>query len=626
LLVKVALSLNIPAPLTYEFRGSESDARPGRRVIAPLGPRRVCSGWILDRESHYRGKTKHLIGVIVDDFTPDPALIEFATRAADHFFVSAGMLLDYSLPPRRKPVTGLFYEWHGEKRRLRESSVAELVVRSQEIPLTFHYRREPAASQPLPIAVSEQGGFGHELLLGADRALDYRSRWEDVQAEGRILLLVVPDNLTARFWKKTFPAALLYNSATGVAQREMTWQELRRPDGQMVIGGLTALFLPLTGLGGVILDRAGSSFYRGSPFSDLDLPQLARLRARTSAVPLLEGGAGHSVESQARRQAMTVTDRRPPSPAADVLMIKKGEKSIPTDLIEEIHQDRQHGQRCLVILNRRSAGSLFCCPTCQRIETCPTCGAVLEPGPAGEIACRGCSYGRPAAGNCRHCGRELTMIRELSLDSLADAVGRRIGAGEVCLIGAAELKDPAALTEDMTRHPVTLGTLAVLNPFFQNIFDRIIYVRPESFFSLNRFDSAEQIFATVDELRQLVKPGGRVTILSAFHFHYALQLINDEEKFFVHELKYRSWFQLPPFANLYQLTLRHKDLRQLADAMRRVYRAHHEDLQIRRVFLESRQKKRGFFHGILELHCQPEPLRLSGLTKTAGATIRLQNG
>jgi primosomal protein N' len=123
----------------------------------------------------------------------------------------------------------------------------------------------------------------------------------------------------------------------------------------------------------------------------------------------------------------------------------------------------------------------------------------------------------------------------------------------------------------------------------------------------------------------MVKPGGKIHIFSTFHFHYSLKLIDDETGFFERELKYRDWFHLPPFYNVYHITVRGKEMRKLAGVMRGIYQRFKEPLKIKRVYLTSRQPGRGMYKykGILEAHALPEAILASGLLQNRDISFDL---
>ena len=128
------------------------------------------------------------------------------------------------------------------------------------------------------------------------------------------------------------------------------------------------------------------------------------------------------------------------------------------------------------------------------------------------------------------------------------------------------------------------------------------------------------------EIAATLASGGELHVFSVFHFHYALQYLMDETRFFERELKYRQWFMLPPFASVYELELRDPRLRSLAAAMRALVGRVGGELGLKRVFLASRQPQRGTYRGVLELHTTAEKIAAAGLHRIKRSSLRLTAG
>ena len=107
--MQVSPSLNIFSTLSYNYRGDPAILKPGVRVVVPVG-NRLTTGWIIETSSHYQGRVKDIIAVVRDDYAPGSQFMAFVRAVSHLYFASMGSLLDYSLPPKKKPITGLYFE------------------------------------------------------------------------------------------------------------------------------------------------------------------------------------------------------------------------------------------------------------------------------------------------------------------------------------------------------------------------------------------------------------------------------------------------------------------------------------------------------------------------------------
>lgn len=618
--ISVSLSVHLPEPLTYRAP-DDAGIGLGTRVVVPLG-RRAVVGWVTGLDSPYPGRLKSVLAAIDDPFVPGPDLLEFARLAAAAYFTSAGILLDHALPPSQKGMRNLLPPGADGGRRRPAPGLAELErLAADGLPrLRFRMPAEEAAAPPAaPVA----GGGEWRWLLAADREEEYRLACERTLAEGRSVILVAPDPASARYWQERLPGADPFQARMAARERERAWNEYRRGKRGIVCGSLAALCLPLPAPGLVIVDRASSPLYarvQGSPFR---LDHLAGLRARAAGVPLLNGALSHTCASWERRLDPGCTDRRGPQrPAVQVHPLRGGDRGIPPALLDLARRNVQEGRRTLVLVNRVQPALYLFCEACGRVADCPRCGAALQADGDGRVSCRRCAFRDDAPGGCRRCGGGLETLHDVSIGSLERALERVCGEGTALALTAAELGDPQAVAAAARQRALVIATPAALTPFFNGLFAAAAWVKPEGFVAMEEFDAAERIHAHGAEIAATLQPGGELHAFSVFHFHYALRLLADEERFFERELKYRRWFQLPPLADVYELELRAGNLRELGATMRALYGRHRDGLGIRRAYLASRQRQRGSYRGVLELHAAAAAVAAAGLPRLRRAALR----
>jgi len=622
--ISVSLAYNLFEPLTYRAP-DDAAIRPGTRVLVPLG-RRHAMGWVTGLDSPYPGRLKGILGIIDDPFLPGADLLEYARLAAAAYFTSAGIFLDHGLPPSQKSHRNLRLRDGSNDAKLADLAPAEIERRAGAGPLRLYFKK-PAQAAPAATAVATGAVPPPRWLLAQDREREYREACERVLGEGRSVILLVPDNATARYWQSILPGVDPCHSEVRNAVRERTWNEYLLGKCAIVCGGISALAMPLAAVGLLIVDRAASPLYarpQGSPFH---LDHLAGLRARAGGMPLLCGSHSHTCASWERRAEIVLDDQRPaPGPAHQVHALKGRERGIPPALLDMARQNAQAGRKTLILVNRILPALHFYCADCGRVAACPRCGGALQAGDDGRVLCRRCAFRDDAPGNCRRCGRPLEALHDISIESLARALERGCGEEAVLTLTAADLKDGQAALGQARERPLVIATLAALNPFFHGLFAAVVWIKPESFFSMEEFNAAEMIHACGAEIASLLGAGGELHVFSVFHFHYALQYLMDEDKFFERELKYRRWFLLPPFSGVYELELRADRLRSLGAAMRELYGRCRDSLNVRRIYLLSRQRQRGSFRGVLELHADAEAIAAAGLHRVRRSVLRRTAG
>lgn len=651
--IQVSPSLNIFDSLTYTYNGDPALLRPGLRVVVPV-VNRLTGAWVTQTASQYRGQAKKITAAVHDPFSPDPRFIDFVTAVSRLYFTSVGTLLDAALPPKKKNLSSLYFQnpETGKREKLNKHPLKDLMKFTKDGPIPCFYGAKGSAEavefpspSPAPPAPGDDP-IQHRFLAGFQREDSYIKMIRECLEKGKSVLFTVPDNLTAAYVREFLThegisAVDVYNSGIKPKDRDTIWRQyvLEGKTG-VVTGGQSAAFLPIPNLGLIISDRAGTAGYKKSPFSPYNVNVLARLRSRYTGVPLVEGFSTATVSSAIEPglaspgdSAIAFTDERPQTGSAgvNVRMVKQRTSGIPEDFTELMGHYFQEKKKILVVLNRKESFNFLYCPKCKKTARCPACDSFIDVEPGERetfrITCRRCGLSKDDHLLCHRCREPepLTLVESVSIASVKKTVKNRVTETGITSLSAEGLNEDHIhrVLQRLLQSKIVIATPVIINPFFKGIFDAVIYLRPESYFNLEEYDAAEQIFAMISEFRELVKSGGTVDVFSTFHFHYSLKLINDEAAFFQRELKYREWFHLPPFRNLYHIQVKSRNPRDLAAQMRRIYAKFKEKLTIKRTYLTSRTPTRGTFKGILEAHAKPADVIDSGLFKKRDISIEL---
>ncbi len=616
--VQIAISLNLRECLTYSMPESAMEmVGLGSRVVVPIG-NRLETGWITGMSSTYSGRTRPVAGWIRDSFRLSPHYLSFAAHAAQRFILAPGVLMDGALSPRRR-----------NRRQIR------MLVNGKSGPslssLNLPAIKKNAAQLPAEFIISSRGmddpaysdkdsmpgaGFSEQLILAYDRGLFYRELIASRLSMGLSVLLLTADRRSALAWMAELPGVVAYHSLVSVKERESIWSRTAAGEPMAVAGGQSALLLPFSQLGAIVVDQPSAWQTRPAERESEVGPELARLRAAVLRIPFIQGDHTYPLPVYRRRSFARVQDRRGEKPLeTEVLPLQAGIPGIPQSLLQRISVYIASGRRVLIIVNRLRGEEFLFCPQCRQTARCPHCGHIMLPGKAGDHpqVCPHCNSPWKSETRCPRCQTEWLRVPGVNLESLRDQVEKRILGSAPPIITA---DSPPAVVEAAASAggcAVVMGTWAALRPEFRHVFSAIIYFRPESDFHFSGYSAAEQVHAAVGRMREWVVDGGVVDVFSAFHFHYGLRSLHSHEDFLQRESKYRRWFHLPPYTELFQLVFRDSDKRKLAARMREARKQVGTGLNIMETRLESTSPSKGKWNGIMHIAGSVTALRLSGI-------------
>jgi primosomal protein N' (replication factor Y) len=251
-------------------------------------------------------------------------------------------------------------------------------------------------------------------------------------AAGRSVLLLTPEiglvpQLLDRARQRLGPGILQYHSGLAERDRIRCWRAClaaaRAGSPLLVVGTRSAVFLPLSPLGLIVLDEEhDSSWKQESPMPCYHARDVARLRCHMEGAQLLLGSATPSLESWLKcrspggeAQALRLPERigARPQPAVRVVDMRQElaeghRRLLSRPLLDRLTALRERGEQAVVLVPRRGYRSFLSCRGCGAVVECPHCDVALtvHRRASGEewLRCHWCDHRQEMARHCPACG------------------------------------------------------------------------------------------------------------------------------------------------------------------------------------------------------------------------------
>lgn len=288
-----------------------------------------------------------------------------------------------------------------------------LVLREQPLPLEAE--QESALNQ---LSVS---GFQVSLLDGATgsgKTEVYLQAIGRILAEGKQALVLVPEiGLTpqtlARFQRRFALPIVALHSGLNDRERLDAWIKARDGIARIIIGTRSAIFTPLAQPGIIIIDEEHDPSFKQQEGFRYSARDLAVIRARSLAIPLMLGSATPSLETlynalNGRYQHLRLTRRagNAESPSIELLDIrgKSLHQGFAPETLAAIATEVNAGNQVLVFLNRRGYAPSLQCHDCGWLANCNHCDARLtvHQHPR-HLHCHHCDHQGPIPHRCPAC-------------------------------------------------------------------------------------------------------------------------------------------------------------------------------------------------------------------------------
>jgi primosomal protein N' (replication factor Y) len=230
------------------------------------------------------------------------------------------------------------------------------------------------------------------------------------------------ESLTKAFGKQKI---LVYHSRQTTAEQRKTWLKiLNSKDPLIIIGPRSALFLPFSNLGTVIVDEAHDSSYKqdnGSRYSGI---LAAAALSKQHSAQLILGSATPPVQETEQilskggvlvcMHSLAKTDTENQKSFDVIDMTKKNNKSknyqLSKRLISEIEKSIKNGKQSLLFLNKRGTARMLLCENCSWHAECPKCEMPLtHHHDSFTLQCHVCGYSKKSVISCPECSSALSL-------------------------------------------------------------------------------------------------------------------------------------------------------------------------------------------------------------------------
>jgi len=295
----------------------------------------------------------------------------------------------------------------------------------RESPLPLHGEQQ----QALTALLEGMDRFGCTLLqgvTGSGKTEVYLQAIAAALAAGRQALVLVPEigltpQTVGRFKARFNVPVVAMHSGLNDRERLDAWLAASRGEAGVLIGTRSAILTPLARPGLIVIDEEHDGSFKQQEGFRYSARDLAVMRARAEAIPLLLGSATPSLESlhnawSGRYRWLRIEQRAGGAqpPRFELLDIRQAPlvDGLSEALVARMRAHLARGEQVLVFLNRRGFAPTLMCHDCGWIADCPSCDAhlTLHRRPP-QLHCHHCDYQAPLQNHCLHCqSRNLTAV------------------------------------------------------------------------------------------------------------------------------------------------------------------------------------------------------------------------
>jgi primosomal protein N' (replication factor Y) len=409
--------------------------------------------------------------------------------------------------------------------------------------------------------------------------------------------------LTSYFGNKVAVFHSKYNNN----ERVEVWRQVleNSEKAQVVIGARSALFLPFSNLGLIIVDEEHEqTFKQVDPSPRYHARDAAIVLANFQKAKVVLGSATPSIETYYNAQSgkyglVEISERYGKVQMPEIQLVdlkdkyfrKKMNGHFSDDLIESITEAISLGEQVILFQNRRGFSPVVECMTCGHVPQCQQCDVSLTYHKhKNQLRCHYCGYSIANPTNCHNCS---------SVDLTTKGFGtEQIQQELVTLFPNAKI---GRMDQDTTRgkfgfekiidsfknreFDILVGTQMLAKGLdFDNVSlvgimnaDNMLY-HPD----FRAFERSYQMMTQVAGRSGRYEKRGKVLIQTYNPNHNTIQQVTNNDYFgmYKEQLYERSIYKYPPYFRMIKFTLKHRDFDKLKEGSMWLYQVMQQNLSI----------------------------------------------
>ena len=420
--------------------------------------------------------------------------------------------------------------------------------------------------------------------------------------KGKQVLYLLPEiALTAQIinrLKEYFGDRLgVYHSKYGINERVEVWEQVRdfgqtqSSKHQIIIGSRSAIFLPYSDIGLIIVDEEhDSSFKQIDPAPRYNARDAAIVLAAMHKANIVLGSATPSYESyynalNNRYHLVEIMERfggvQMPEIILSDMRVERRRKTMKADfgstLIEAMQETLSEHNQAILFQNRRGFSLRLECDECHHVPQCIKCDvSLIYPKSQNVLRCHYCGYTASVPTECPVCHSTNIRMHGFGTEKIEEDLSLVMPEAKVARLDLDTTRsknDYQSILEAFQDHDtnILVGTQMVTKGLDFDSVKVVGILNADNMLSFPDFRAHERSFQLMAQVAgRAGRKGkqGKVIIQTYEPAHPVLQdvLRNDFRGLYEKQMVIRRQFGYPPFYRLILIRLKHKDYQKLNPA------------------------------------------------------------
>ena len=471
-----------------------------------------------------------------------------------------------------------------EQRRQEKRDVFQL----EDYTPTQPFYPTPAQAQALALLrEEEQKEQKRPVLLhgvtGSGKTEIYMQLIEHVIMAGKQAIVLVPEisltpQIMERFISRFGKRVSVTHSRLSLGERLDQWRKARDGEISIIIGPRSALFMPFSNLGVIVMDECHESSYISDVTPKYHTREVARKLSELTGALLVMGSATPDIDSYHRAVTgefllLQLKERTKGSHLPEVFVtdmrkeLEDGNRSaFGLPLQQAIRENLEKGQQTMLFLNRRGYSTFVSCRKCGEALTCPSCNVSYTYHASDKaLVCHYCGKEVPVPKTCPSCGSHYIRYFGTGTQKIEEETRRLFPEASILRMDADTTtgKNGHARILELFgkgKADILIGTQMIAKGHdFPNV-TLVGILAADLSLNLGTYQAAETCFQLITQAAGRAGRGelaGRVFIQTYQPENHAIRMAaaQDYEGFYQEEILLRQAMEYPPFSHIFSVLI-----------------------------------------------------------------------
>ena len=395
-------------------------------------------------------------------------------------------------------------------------------------------------------------------------------------AAGKQALFLMPEiSLTPQMTKRLqsyFGERLgVWHSKISPKKKREILEKFNAGEIRLIAGARSALFLPFSDLGLIVVDEEHDDSYKSAAAPRLNARDAAIFVGKKLGIRVVLGSATPALSTYAKQPHFRLCGTYFSS--AKRFIFDESETGLSSKILTEIGRSLEAGKQAVVFLPTRANYKYMVCENCGQIVRCPFCAVGMSyHADAAALKCHYCGFSMFYKASCENCGGEVMQARKIGTGELAAQLAARFPSARIAKFDRDEIttqRKLEALLNNFNVHKIDIlvGTQMLSKGHDYHGVDLAVIMGIDEHLSYPDFRAREKTLALAMQVagRAGRSGQGRVVIQtrqSGFFRDY----IENYDDFLRDEAEFREGLY-PPYMRLLRVLISHKNEKAASEIM-----------------------------------------------------------